>query len=188
MRCHEASEALSRRLDIPLSPLEEQELNEHLRTCPACRQEQQSALRLSALLEGSPMAYPPETLTQRVMAQVERAKRRVLLLQATTILLLGMAAGLSLCLVAVPTSPAVEGTLMGDVSPVAWYGAFAARFAQVVETLWHAAGLLSRALPGYQVLLGLMIVVVWLFVGLGLGSRTSTHEKPLDQGVTLKHS
>lgn len=76
MRCEEALELLSARLDGELTAQEEQELEDHLSACPACRglAEELSALHLSFEdLEDTPA---PEDFAGRVMERVRELERK----------------------------------------------------------------------------------------------------------------
>lgn len=99
MRCEEALERLSARLDGELTAQEERELEDHLSVCPACRElaEELSALHLS--FEDLEDVPAPEDLAGRVMERVralEREKKVVPLLRRPQV---RAVAGLAACAV-----------------------------------------------------------------------------------------
>lgn len=68
--CERAWELLSLQLDGALSPQEEQELEEHLESCPACRKERRELAQMNQALRGLGEVEAPADFTQRVMDQV----------------------------------------------------------------------------------------------------------------------
>lgn len=99
MRCEEALELLSARLDGELTAQEERELEDHLSACPACRElgEELSALHFS--FEELEDEQAPEDLAARVMERVrelEREKKVVPLFRRPQVRAL---AGLAACAV-----------------------------------------------------------------------------------------
>lgn len=68
--CERAWELLSLQLDGALSPQEEQELEEHLESCPACRKERRELAQMNQALRGLGEVQAPADFTQRVMDQV----------------------------------------------------------------------------------------------------------------------
>jgi len=99
VRCEEALELLSARLDGELTAQEERELEDHLSVCPACRElaEELSALHFS--FEDLEDEQAPEDLTARVMERVrglEREKKAVPLFRRPQVRAL---AGLAACAV-----------------------------------------------------------------------------------------
>lgn len=101
--CERAWELLNLQLDGALSPQEEQELEEHLASCPACRKDQEELAQMSQALRGLGEVQVPADFTQRVMEQVRaesQEKPKVISLQrrrwART--LMGLAACALLCI------------------------------------------------------------------------------------------
>lgn len=68
--CERAWELLSRQLDEPLSPREEQELEEHLAACPSCRKDQEELAQMKEALQDLEEVQAPADFTRRVMDQV----------------------------------------------------------------------------------------------------------------------
>jgi len=81
MRCHEASEWMSLRLDGLLDAQEERMLDEHLSTCASCRAEWEQMSVACALFARPAMVAPPSDLEVRIMASVARYNVRVRLLR-----------------------------------------------------------------------------------------------------------
>lgn len=68
--CERAWELLSRQLDEPLSPQEEQELEEHLAACPSCRKDQEELAQMKEALQDLEEVQAPADFTRHVMGQV----------------------------------------------------------------------------------------------------------------------
>lgn len=101
--CERAWELLNLHLDGALSPQEEQELEEHLASCPACRKEQEELAQMSQALRGLGEVQVPADFTQRVMEQVraesqEKPKVISLLRRPQVRALAGLAACALLCI------------------------------------------------------------------------------------------
>lgn len=101
--CERAWELLNLQLDGALSPQEEQELEEHLASCPACRKEREELAQMSQALRGLGEVQVPADFTQRVMEQVRaesQEKPKVISLQRRrwTRTLMGLAACALLCI------------------------------------------------------------------------------------------
>ncbi len=76
MRCEDAALLLSARLDGELSEAEEQELNDHLAGCPACRALAEDLASLRASLERLEDEPDAEGFAARVMESVRAAEGR----------------------------------------------------------------------------------------------------------------
>ena len=101
--CERAWELLSQRLDEPLSPQETQQLEEHLASCPSCRQDQEELEQLDQALRGLGEVQAPADFAQRVMDQVraesqEKPKVIPLLRRPQVRALAGLAACALLCI------------------------------------------------------------------------------------------
>lgn len=74
--CERAWELLSQQLDGPLSPQERQELEEHLASCPACRNDREELIQMDQALRGLGEMEAPAGFTQRVMDQVRAESQK----------------------------------------------------------------------------------------------------------------
>lgn len=70
--CERAWELLSQQLDEPLSPQEEQELEEHLASCPSCRRDKEELEQMKEALQDLEEVPAPADFTQRVMGQIQQ--------------------------------------------------------------------------------------------------------------------
>lgn len=178
MRCPEASEAISSRLDAPLPREVEAALRAHLDACPQCDLEQRMVEELSELLVGVEMARPAPLFTERVMARVARQRRLASWLRGSVILVLGIVVGLSLTLIPLlsPSSPVASA--MARPSLVSSVVGLLVRMAGVAGTLLGALGLLARALfgaPEYVGLVGIVALTTLLMLTwLRIVTRAST--------------
>jgi len=77
MRCHEASEWMSLRLDGLLDGQEERMLDEHLSACASCRAEWERMSVACAMFARPAMVAPPGDMHVRIMASVARYNARV---------------------------------------------------------------------------------------------------------------
>lgn len=100
--CERAWELLNLQLDGALSPQEEQELEKHLASCPACQKEREELAQMSQALRGLGEVQVPADFTQRVMEQVRaesQEKPKVIpLLRRQVRALAGLAACALLCI------------------------------------------------------------------------------------------
>jgi len=112
MRCEQASEMMSERLDSHLDGAEIALLEDHLAECSACRAEWRRLQALDLLLASAPMVRPPAYLHARVMARLSQRDRRRRAIFGGTTLALGTVA-LALLFLA----PAIVGLF--DVTGVA---------------------------------------------------------------------
>ncbi|SDW98606.1 Putative zinc-finger [Marininema mesophilum] len=70
MRCEAYQEWIQRQLDNDLTSSEEQELENHVRSCPRCAEERAILLDLSSQLNNLPDVKPSFSLTEAVMTQI----------------------------------------------------------------------------------------------------------------------
>jgi anti-sigma factor RsiW len=173
MRCLEWQEWMSLELDGRLSAEQRRRLESHLDDCLACRQVRQHWQELDNLFSGAPMVQPPEDLTARVMARIERrphstalggslAVLAVGLGALTTVLILPLVARLCL-LGATTTDPAgVLPVLLAGAASLWEVVCMAAEAARLF--LW--AALTSRTLVVALAYMGVALaaVAVWLRV------------------------
>lgn len=166
MRCPDASEWMSLRLDGRLSPEQEKALEQHLTACPNCALEWEGMQLLASLLESAEAAAPPPTLHQAVMARVRRKSAALRYLRLGALTLLGMLVTMALCgapaLTALSVSanqPAVVRALVDLLVPVV----------SALQTLFAAIKLIAAAFlrgPGWVyplVYVGLtaLLLVAW---------------------------
>ncbi|MFQ6101731.1 MAG: anti-sigma factor family protein [Anaerolineae bacterium] len=81
MRCKQASQTMSERLDGRLENSEITLLEDHLSTCGACQAEWRSLQKLDLLLASAPMVQAPVRVRVRVMARLgrrEQARRAII--------------------------------------------------------------------------------------------------------------
>jgi len=81
MRCHEASEWMSLRLDGLLDAQEKRMLDAHLGTCTSCRAEWERMSVACALFAQPAMVAPPGDMQSRIMTRVSRYNARVRLVR-----------------------------------------------------------------------------------------------------------
>lgn len=97
MRCPDASEWMSLRLDGRLSPEQEKALEQHLAACPDCALEWGGMRLVASLLEAAEAAAPPPKLHQAVMARVRRKSASLRYIRLGALTLLGMLVTVALC-------------------------------------------------------------------------------------------
>ncbi len=161
MRCTQASEMMSLRLDGRLSNGEIASLDEHLVGCDTCQAEWRSLHRLHCTLDAAPMIQAPVRIRVNVMARLSRQDRARRAIVGGTTLVLGTATLALLVLL-----PALLGLLnTTSIVPAMFSGGpeTAAHILGVWETLGRTLMVLCRnaivplALLG---LCGLMMVLV----------------------------
>ncbi len=76
MSCEELSEELSAYLDHELSPEERARLEDHLQTCPRCRQELESLRAVSRLVASLPQVEPSPSFIHSIRAHLVPQRRR----------------------------------------------------------------------------------------------------------------
>lgn len=74
MNCDQALELISASLDLPLTPDEQRELDQHLANCPACRALLADFQKIHQELSQRPPAEPPAALCQGVMDRIRAEK------------------------------------------------------------------------------------------------------------------
>ena len=79
MDCGKMQEWLDAYVDGQLSLTEQETVEEHLRSCPVCRESVQQAVRLAALLDSVPVPEVPPDLAERIRAMARQRRRRVIL-------------------------------------------------------------------------------------------------------------
>ena len=89
MRCDQASEMMSARLDARLNGVEMALLEEHLATCNACLAQWRRMQALDGLLASAPMVRAPLRLRALVLARLERRERTRRAIIGSTTLALG---------------------------------------------------------------------------------------------------
>jgi predicted anti-sigma-YlaC factor YlaD len=185
MQCREASELVSLRMDVALSPDEEQLLDVHLGGCRHCDEEARAMARLDLLLAAAPMVSPAPLFAGRVMARIQRRRRWLAIVRGSMVLALGLVIVAALCIVplAHPSSPV--GGLLREPSLVSALVGLLVRITNTAGTLLGAVRLVGGAFvgtSGHLLLAGLMALaaataLVWLrLVGrasAAVGSKTS---------------
>lgn len=118
MRCEQASEMMSARLDERLDSAESALLETHLAECSACQAEWQRMQILDQLLSSAPMIPAPVRVRVQVMTRLERRDQARRVFIGGTTLTLGTVA-LALLMVA----PALLGLLdASGITPALLYG------------------------------------------------------------------
>jgi len=92
MRCEQASEMMSARLDGRLDSTEVAVLEDHLAGCSACQAEWYGLQALDGLLTSTPMVRAPARLRAQVMARLSRRERARRAIIGGTALTLGTVA------------------------------------------------------------------------------------------------
>jgi len=136
MRCHDAHEWMSLKLDRRLPADLERELQAHLANCPACAEEWSTWQEIANLFEGAPLAEPPEDLAARVLLRLEARPHWSALLCSLLALLAGLVAISALFLA--PWAQACSLALRVILTPGA-LGAISHAVADVVRPLALAA-------------------------------------------------
>lgn len=177
MQCSRASELMSLRLDGLLDSAAQEALDEHLASCPCCKEEWGVLCGLSQLFQSAPLAAPAPGFAERVHGRL--AKRQVQReLRRGGFLLLG---GLTLLLLLALPSLVGMGMLIGDLSSPTLISTGIGALAKLLSALrsvGDAVALLLSALlstpaaflaPAYIVL---ALVAMFLWVHLVLRTRT----------------
>jgi len=76
--CGKMQGRLNAYLDGELPLTEQKSVEEHLRSCPVCRERVQQAVRLAALLASIPVPEVPPDLAERIRAMARQRRRRVI--------------------------------------------------------------------------------------------------------------
>lgn len=170
MRCPEASELVSQRLDGALSAEADASLAEHLGECPDCSLEAEMLSRLDMFLTSAPPVAPAPFFAQRVMARVQRRRRWVAIIQGGLVLLLAMAVGQSAFLLPLLSPASPVGGLARSSPFISAMAGLLVRVVGLASTLLGAGARLGEAFvgaPAYLALAGLMLLaavlaLVWL--------------------------
>ena len=121
MRCEQARERLSARLDERCSPLEARALDEHLGGCPACREAWGILRQMRDALASIPLPVPSAGLANRAFVASVRAAREGSRSMADLLFGWGLRASLAACATAVMLwVMAARGTSGADVHPLDW--------------------------------------------------------------------
>jgi len=134
MRCQQAGEMMSERLDDRLDSEEVALLEEHLAACDTCRSAWQKMQALDLLFASAPMVQPPVRMRVQVMERLSRRDRAYRAILGGTTLSLGTVA-LSLILLA----PILIGLLETTGFAQALVSGGPATAAQLLGA-WRAAG------------------------------------------------
>lgn len=92
MRCKQAGQMMSERLDDRLNSAEIALLDEHLAACGVCQAEWQGLQALDTLFASAPMVQPPVRMRVRVMARLDRRNQARRAIVGGTALTLGTVA------------------------------------------------------------------------------------------------
>ncbi|MGI6374467.1 MAG: zf-HC2 domain-containing protein [Anaerolineae bacterium] len=162
MECVDALELISQRLDGPLGPVEEADLQVHLAQCPRCQSVSRALTQVDAMLVATPALPPPAALSGGVMARVARRARLDRLVRN------GLITVLSLALVVVAlVLPAVQAVQAAQQSNV---------FAAVMARMGDDLAQLARAVVSPLVTVvrtvvlgdGYAYLLAWLLLALAL--------------------
>ena len=92
MRCKQASQMMSERLDGRLNSAEVTLLDEHLAACGVCQAEWRGLQVLDTLFASAPMVQPPVRMRVQVMARLDRRNQARRMIVGGTALTLGTVA------------------------------------------------------------------------------------------------
>jgi len=146
MRCLEASELMSLRLDSNLSSQEEQALQEHLLTCEGCRAEWEAMQRASALFHGATLAAPAPDLFSRVMGGIRLRDLRLAILRNSLFLLLGAVILTALALSLWTTVASPVGAILDNPPLISAVASIVVGLFDLVGTLLRAMALVLRTI------------------------------------------
>ncbi len=159
MRCREASEMMSLRLDSELHPQEEQALLQHVLTCDSCRAEWEAIQRACALFRSPTFAAPPPDLSSKVMTRIRRHESQLAILRNGVVLLLGIVILTSFCLSFwLMAAPPIESVL--DNPPlVSAMATIVVGVVTTLVTLLRAVALVAQAVVAGPGCIGLLSYV-----------------------------
>jgi len=162
MRCREASELMSLRLDSALAEGDEQTLREHLAGCESCAAQWQMIQRVDVLFAQVDLASPPPAFSQLVMGRIQRRSLGLSIVRHGLLLLLGLIilSALTLGPLLAPQSPLT--TLLRNPSILNAFIGTLVRLVDILRTLLRAIGLVWGAIlssPCWIVLLGCTLSV-----------------------------
>lgn len=92
MRCRQAGQMMSERLDDRLDSVEIALLDEHLAACDVCQAEWRRLQALDTLFASAPMVQPPVRMRVQVMARLNRRDQARRVIVGGTALMLGTVA------------------------------------------------------------------------------------------------
>jgi len=169
MRCRQASEMMSERLDGRLDGTEITHLEDHLTACSACRAEWHKMQALDRLFASAQTVQPPVRVRVHVMTRLSRRDRARRAIFGGTTLTLGTVA-LSLIILA----PILVGLLQTTGIAPALISGGPATLVQL-QTAWGAAGrtlvILTKQLAIPLAFVGLCgLVVAVVLNGLWIGT------------------
>lgn len=170
MRCQEASELMSLRLDDQLEGDARERLEQHLDMCDSCAQLWEIMQRVERLLSRAPIVAPADGFTARVMARLpERRLPNSHLGLAILVLAFGALVTSVLFIGSLVVTAILEGQswlefgrLIRGLIDASW---FVEQVRSLFSGLWLTGRVVSRAIPLVVVwlmgLLGLMLLLVW---------------------------
>lgn len=181
MRCPEASEAMSLRLDLDLSTQQEQAFQEHLVVCERCRSEWQMLQQMDALLAQVGFAIPSPLFTQKVMVKIQRRAAWLNALRAGAVFVLMLVILATLGIAPLITLSFFIGSALSTPSLVAALVGVMMRLLNISSALLRAVALMVEAflggpncllMIGYLLLAG-ALVLLWMRL-------VSRHLRPVD--------
>jgi len=162
MLCPEASELISLRLDMALSASDEEALQEHLASCEACRAMSRELQRVDDLFKGATLVAPPPLLAQRVLGQVRRRNRWLMIVRRSATAFLGLVIVAALGLAPLLTA---LGAVLDNPSLVSALVGLALRVAEVAGAVLRAIGLIAQGVFGSP---SVFLVIAYCSLALGL--------------------
>ncbi len=170
MRCREASELMSLRLDNQLETGSGEQLDQHLASCDTCAQLWMAMRRAGMLLARAPMVEPAAGFTARVMARLpERPVPSSHVWLGILALVFGAMAATVLFIGSAVVTLVVDGQwglevggLTRGLIGVSW---FVEQIRAVVLGIWLTGRVVSRAIPPTVAMLlgltGMVSLLVW---------------------------
>ncbi len=146
MQCHETSELMSLRLDERLAPEQEQVLQAHVASCDTCHAHWGALQRADTLLGARVFAMPPPTLSQNVMALIQRRRARLRLLRGGVALLLSFVGLLALGYTLMAGFAPALAPMLGGFSSVSAVLEATGRLVETADIILRATGLLATTL------------------------------------------
>jgi len=77
MNCHKIKKLINPYIDQALETETAQQIEEHLKSCPACRQEYQRLKEIATSLNSFPQVSVPQNLTQTIMAKISQEEIQI---------------------------------------------------------------------------------------------------------------
>jgi len=170
MRCPEASELVSQRLDMALSAGDDAALTEHLSSCRECDLEAEMLSRLEMLLSSARPVAPTPQFAQRVMTRIERRRRWLGIARGSVVLLLAVTVCISVFLLPLTSPSSPVGGLARSSPLISAMVGLLVRLAGLASTLLGAGTSMGQAVlgaSGYLALVGVMLLagllaILWL--------------------------